>query len=138
VTGFLVDTNVVSEWRKGPRADRGVTGWFGSSNGDDMHLSVLTAGELQNGVERLRRRDAQSAVVLEAWLSEVVDTFEDRILPVDLDVARVWATLGVPDPLPVIDGLLAATARCHGLTVVTRNVTHFRAAGVDVHNPFSG
>lgn len=138
MTGFLIDTNVLSEWRKGPRADRGVTGWFQSSNGDDMHLSVLTAGELENGIERLRRRDAQSAVVLEAWLSEVVDTFEDRILPVDLDVARVWATLGVPDPVPVIDGLLAATARCHGLTMVTRNVTHFRAAGVDVINPFSG
>jgi predicted nucleic acid-binding protein len=137
VTGYLIDTNVVSEWRKGPRADRGVTGWFRSSNGDDMHLSVLTAGEFQNGIERLRRRDAQSAVVLEAWLSEVVDTFEDRILPVDLDVTRVWATLGVPDPVPVIDGLLAATARCHGLTMVTRNVTHFRAAGVDVLNPFS-
>ena len=138
MTGFLIDTNVLSELRKGARADRGVTGWFRSSNGDDMHLSVLTAGELQNGIERLRRRDAQSAVVLEAWLSEVVDTFEDRILPVDLDVARVWATLGVPDPVPVIDGLLAATARCHGLTMVTRNVTHFRTAGVDVINPFSG
>ena len=137
MTGFLIDTNVLSELRKGPRADRGVTGWFRSSNGDDMHLSVLTAGELQNGIERLRRRDAQSAVVLEAWLSEVVDTFDDRILPVDLDVARVWATLGVPDPVPVIDGLLAATARCHGLTMVTRNVTHFRTAGVDVLNPFS-
>ena len=138
MTGFLIDTNVLSELRKGPRADRGATGWFRSSNGDDMHLSVLTAGELQNGIERLRRRDAQSAVVLEAWLSKVVDTFEDRILPVDLDVARVWATLGVPDPVPVIDGLLAATARCHGLTMVTRNVTHFRTAGVDVLNPFSG
>jgi toxin FitB len=137
VTGFLIDMNVLSEGRKGPRADRGVTGWFRSSNGDDMHLSVLTAGELENGIERLRRRDAQSAVVLEAWLSEVVDTFEDRILPVDLDVARVWATLGAPDPVPVIDGLLAATARCHGLTMVTRDVTHFRAAGVDVLNPFS-
>jgi hypothetical protein len=102
-----------------------------------MHLSVLTAGELQNGIERLRRRDAQSALVLEAWLSKVVDTFEDRILPVDLDVARVWATLGVPDPVPVIDGLLAATARCHGLTMVTRKVPHFRAAGVDVLDPFS-
>lgn len=137
MTGFLIDTNVLSEWRKGPRADRGVTGWFRSSNGNDMHLSVLTAGELQNGIERLRRRDAQSAVVLDAWLSEVVDTFEDRILPVDLDVARVWATLGVPDPVPVIDGLLAATARCHGLTMVTRNVTDFRAAAIDVLNPFS-
>jgi hypothetical protein len=137
VTGFLIDTNVLSEWRKGPRADRGVTGWFRSSNGDDMHLSVLTAGELQNVIERLRRRDAQSAVALEAWLSKVVDTFEDRILPVDLDVAGVWATLGVPDPVPVMDGLMAATARCHGLTMVTRNVTHFRAAGVDVLDPFS-
>ncbi len=103
-----------------------------------MHLSVLTAGELENGIERLRRRDAQSALVLQAWLSEVVDAFEDRILPVDLDVARGWATLGVPDPVPVIDGLLAATAQCHGLAVVTRNVTHFHAAGVDVLNPFSG
>jgi len=138
VTGFLIDTNVLSELRKGARADRGVTRWFRSGDGNDMHMSVLTAGELQNGIERLRRRDAESADVLAAWLSEVVDTYEDRILPVDLDVARAWATLGVPAPVPVIDGLLAATARCHGLTMVTRDVGHFRTAGVDVLNPFSG
>jgi toxin FitB len=138
VTGFLIDTNVLSELRKGARADRGVTRWFLASDGDHMHLSVLTAGELVNGIERLRRRDVKTAAVLETWLSAVLDTYEDRIVPVDLDVARVWASLGVPDPVPVIDGLLSATARCHGLTVVTRNVAHFRAAGVDVLNPFSG
>lgn len=138
MTGFLIDTNVISELRKGTRADRGVTGWFRSCDGDDLNMSVLTAGELQNGIERLRRRDARSAGMLEEWLADVVDTFEDRILPVNLEVAREWATLGVRDSVPVIDGLLAATARCHGLTIVTRNIRHFREAGVDVLNPFSG
>ena len=138
MTGFLIDTNILSELRKGARADRGVTRWFVASDGDDMHLSVLTAGELQNGIERLRRRDVKTAAALEEWLSAVIDTYEDRILTVDLEVAREWASLGVPDPVPVIDGLLAATARCHGLTIVTRNVAHFRSAGVDVLNPFSG
>jgi hypothetical protein len=137
VTGFLIDTNVLSELRKGARADRAVTDWFLACNGDDMHVSVLTAGELQNGIERLRRRDAKAAAALEEWLSALIDTYEDRIVPVDLDVARAWASLGVPDPVPVIDGLLAATARCHGLTVVTRNVTHFRTVGVDVLDPFA-
>jgi predicted nucleic acid-binding protein len=67
----------------------------------------------------------------------VIDTYEDRIVPVDLDVAWMWASLGVPDPVPVIDGLLAATARSHGLTVVTRSITHHRVVGVDVLNPFA-
>ena len=79
--GFLIDTNVLSELRKGARADRGVTRWFLASDGDDMHLSVLTAGELENGIARLRRRDAKRAAVLDAWLSEVLDTYEDRIVP---------------------------------------------------------
>ena len=71
MTGFLIDTNVLSELRKGARADRGVTSWFLASDGDDMHLSVLTAGELENGIARLRRRDTKRAAALDAWLSEV-------------------------------------------------------------------
>ena len=138
MTGYLIDTNVVSELRKGQRADAGVRRWIADCDGDAMYLSVLTAGELRRGVERVRRRDAEGAMALQRWLANPLETYADRMLPVDLDVADTWGTLGVPDPLPVIDGLLAATARCHGLTVVTRDEEHFRLAGAAVVNPFDG
>jgi toxin FitB len=100
-------------------------------------LSVLTIGEIRRGVERIRRRDAKSARALEAWLRRLVAEHSDRILPIDEAVAEEWGRLGVPDPIPVIDGLLAATARVHGLTFATRNQKDVMRTGVPYVNPFA-
>lgn len=134
---FLVDTNVISELRKGGRADEGVAQWISAADDDALHLSVLTVGEIRCGVERIRRRDPRGARALETWLQRVVREHRDRLLPVTHEVAEVWGGLNVPDPIPVIDGLLAATALVHGLTVVTRNVADVAGTGVPVVNPFS-
>jgi len=136
VTEFLLDTNVVSELRKGPRAATSVRAWYDAVDDDAVYLSVLVVGELNRGVERIRRRDVVSAQKLEIWLSGVVDDFADRVLPVTEPIARIWGSFGVPDPIPTVDGLLAATARHHGLTLATRNVKDVASTGVAVVNPF--
>jgi len=133
---YLVDTNVISELRKGKRCDRNVTAWFERVDDDEIFLSVLTIGELRRGIERIRKRDQKSAAALNGWLRNVVDSFHDRILPVDRAVAEEWGRLNVPDPLPVIDGLLAATAKVHGLSVVTRNTKDISRSSVSCLNPF--
>ena len=134
---FLIDTNVLSELRKGRRSDPGVRSWFAEVASDELYLSVLTLGELRKGVENIRRRDPTTATVLQRWLAEVIDAYSDRILQVDRDIAELWGRLNVPDPLPVIDSLLAATARVHHLSVVTRNVSDIERAGAACLNPFS-
>ena len=133
---FLIDTNVISELRKGERADRRVAEWFAGLDEEDIFLSVLTVGEIRTGVERIRRRDARAAVSLERWLSELVDSHTERILAVDLPIVEAWGRLNVPDRLPVVDGLLAATAMVHGLVLATRNVRDLRRTGVRLVNPF--
>ena len=133
---FLLDTNVVAEIRKGPRANANVRSWFAALDPEAILLSVLTVGEIRRGIESVRRRDPTAARALERWLRQVLTDHSDRILPVDLAVADEWGRLNVPDPLPVIDGLLAATARVHGLTLATRNVKDFARSGADVVNPF--
>ena len=134
---YLVDTNVVSELRKGRRCDPGVASWFAEVSSTEIYLSVLTVGEIRKGIENIRRRDERTAMVLEAWLSKLVETHSDRILPVDESIADQWGRYSVPDPLPVLDSLLAATASVHGLTLVTRNLRHVERTGVDCLNPFS-
>lgn len=133
---FLLDTNVVSELRKGARADEHVRSWFMEVADEDLFLSVLVAGELRQGVERVRLRDATQAEHLERWLQRLVDDYADRLLTVDVRVAELWRRLNVPDPISAIDGLLAATAIVHGLTLVTRNVKDVKRTGVPVLNPF--
>lgn len=133
---FLLDTNVVSELRKGPRADPGVVRWFGTIDAKDLFLSVLVVGELTRGVERVRRRDPASAEHLDRWLRALASNYAERILPVDDRIAQLWGRLNVPDPLPTIDGLLAATAIAHGLTLVTRNTSDVERSGVPLLNPF--
>lgn len=133
---FLVDTNVVSELRKGPRADPRVTAWFASVAEDELYLSVLTVGEIRCGIERIRRRDRRAAVGLDRWIRTLVRAYEDRLLPVDRLVAEQWGRLNVPDPLPVVDGLLAATAAVHGLVLVTRNVRDLERTRVPLFDPF--
>jgi toxin FitB len=103
-----------------------------------MHVSVLTLGELEQGIARVRGRgDRHQAAALERWLRDVETGFEDRVLPVTLPVAAAWGRQQYAQPLPVIDALIAATARVHGMTVVTRNVKDFELAGVQVLNPFA-
>lgn len=133
---FLIDTNVLSELRKGTRANADVRAWFESLDADDIALSVLTVGEIRQGIESIRRRDASTALTLDRWLRRVVRDHGDRVLGVDQRVADEWGRLNVPDRLPVVDGLLAATARVHGLVLATRNAKDVARTGVDVVNPF--
>jgi toxin FitB len=135
---FLVDTNVISELRKGDRADAAVKSWFDGVADEEIFISVLTVGEIRQGIERIRRRDAATATALDSWLGRVVETHRDRLIPVDRLVAEEWGRMNAPDPLPVIDGLLAATAKVLGLTVATRNVGDFARASVDFVDPFAG
>lgn len=134
--GYLLDTNVVSELRKGKRSNPGVQAWFEAHSTDQLWLSVLVVGELRRGVELLRRRDAKAAKKLDTWLRTVTDDFRDRVLPITTPVSERWARLNVPDPLPVIDGLIAATALEHDLVLVTRNTGDVERTGVILHNPF--
>ncbi len=134
---FLVDTNVLSELRKGARANAKVVGWFRSVDDAAMYLSVLVIGELRQGVERLRRRDPPAAARLDRWIQELIEHHADRTLPVDAAVADRWGRLNVPDPIPAVDGLLAATALVHSLTLVTRNVRDVRGTGVRHLDPFA-
>lgn len=133
---FLVDTNVLSELRKGRRCDANVARWATAHPTEDLFTSVLVLGEIRQGIERARRRDADKALVLERWLDTVRLAFEARILPVDQAVAEEWGRINVPDPIPVIDGLLAATAKVNGLTLATRNVADLPRTGARVLNPF--
>jgi toxin FitB len=137
---FLLDTNVISELRKISlgRADLKVTRWASRADPGDLYISVITVHELEVGILRLERRDARQGAALRVWLEDrVLTTFAGRILPVDTAVAMRGAHLQVPNPHPVQDGLIAATALVHGMTVVTRNVADFASTGVTVVNPWS-
>jgi predicted nucleic acid-binding protein len=134
---YLVDTNVVSELRKGDRCNPGVAAWFAQISTDEIYLSVLTLGEVRKGIENIRRRDQASAAALEAWFEELIVAYPGRWLPVDAAIAEQWGRFNIPDPLPVLDGLLAATARVHGLTLVTRNLKDVERTGVECLNPFA-
>jgi predicted nucleic acid-binding protein len=135
---YLLDTNVLSETRKRQPAV-GVTEWIAATPPDRMHISVLTLGEIERGIARSRSRgDRDQAVALERWLQDLQAGFEGRVLPVSLPVATAWGRQQYAQPLPVIDALIAATARVHGLTMVTRNVKDFEPAGIPVLDPFAG
>jgi toxin FitB len=133
---YLLDTDILSETRK-RKAAASVRDWIAATPPELLHVSVLTLGEIEHGIMRIRGRgDHEQAVGLERWLREVELGFADRILPVTLPVASAWGRQQHTQPLPVIDGLIAATARVNGLTVVTRKAEEFERSGVQVLNPF--
>lgn len=134
---YLLDTNVISELRKRERGHAGVVRWAASVDPQELHTSVLVIGEIRRGIELKRRADMAQATALIVWLDKLRAGLGARILPVDERIAEVWGRLGIPDPIPIIDGLIAATAIVHGLTVVTRNVADLARTGVTVLDPFS-
>lgn len=137
MSGFLLDTSVASERRKGPRMNPGVAAWFDSVEDRDLFLSVLVLGELRTGVERARTRDPIKAGALERWLAGLDPAFGDQVLPITAAVADVWGRFSSIRPISTVDGLLAATAVVHNLTLVTRNVSDVAHTGVQLLNPFS-
>ena len=137
---YLLDTNVVSELRKVRlgKADRHVAQWADSIDAADLFLSVISIQELEIGVLLAERRDPSQGAVFRAWLqAQVLPAFERRILPIDTAVALRSARLHVPDPRPVRDALVAATALVHGMTVVTRNLVDFEPTGAALFNPWT-
>lgn len=133
---YLIDTNVISEVRKGDRCDPQVSAWYESINDSELYLSVLVLGEIRKGIERARPRDPKQAQALEKWLSAVQVAFAGRILPIDDETADEWGRMGANRPLSVIDGLLAATAKVHRMTLVTRNTADVINLGAKILNPF--
>jgi predicted nucleic acid-binding protein len=136
ILSFVLDTNVVSEARKGSRADAGVMSWLSSVAAEDLYLSVLVVGEIRQGIEGLRRRDSVQADHLEVWLSGLRRRYADRILPIDLEIAEEWGRMNAPDPISSRDGLMAATAKVRNMTFVTRNTSDVARTGVRLLNPF--
>ncbi|MEJ2085548.1 MAG: type II toxin-antitoxin system VapC family toxin [Acidobacteriota bacterium] len=133
---YLLDTNVISELRRGERADPNVLSWYSALEDEEILLSVLTVGEIRRGIESIRLRDRDAAAALDSWLHRVVARHGDRIVSSDQPIADAWGRLNVPDPLPVVDGLLVATAKVKGLTLATRNVKDIERTGIDFVNPF--
>lgn len=137
---FLLDTNVVSELRKVRlgKADPNAARWADQVDPADLYLSVIVVQELEIGIQLLERRDTAQGVVFRAWMdSQVLPAFAGRILAIDTAIALRSSSLHVPDPRPVRDSLIAATALVHRLTVVTRNISDFAPMGVPILNPFS-
>lgn len=133
---YLLDTNVLSELRKGPRCDPGVNQWFAECDDEQLFTSVLCLGEIRMGIDAVRPRDGRFAARLQLWLDYLIDSFEGRILPVGQAIALEWGRLAAPVSRAPVDELLAATALSHRLTLVTRNVRDVERTGVQYLNPF--
>ncbi len=137
---YLVDTNVISELRRGAKSNQGVRYFFESciTHNHTLYLSVITIGELKRGVEIIRHRnDLVQAKLLDHWLNEITTQYSSYILPVSIEISNIWASLRVPLPHNALDKLIAATAIHHNLTVVTRNEKDFSGLPLQVLNPFS-
>lgn len=134
---FLLDTNVVSELRKGSRAHQGVQDWFSKTQGPDLAISVLVLGEIRLGILRLRPRDPEAAGHLATWCQRLERAYASRTLPIDTKVVAIWSELNAQRSLPVIDSLQASTAMAHGLTLGTRNVSDLAGLDIPVLNPFT-
>lgn len=133
---YLIDTNVISEIRKGDRCNPAVAAWYAAIEDSDVYLSVLVLGEIRKGIERARLKDEPRARALDAWLLMVQRSFADRVLPVDRAVADEWGRMSAKRTVPSIDALLAATAKVHGMILATRNSADVVGLGADIFNPF--
>ncbi len=133
---YLIDTNIISEVRKGAKCNPNVAAWYASIDDAEIYLSVLVLGEIRKGVERARITDAPQAQALEKWLETVAGSFAERVLPVDRPVADEWGRMSAGRPVSTIDALLAATAKVHRMTLATRNTADVADLGADVVNPF--
>ena len=133
---YLIDTDIISEVRKGRQCDPNVARWYGKIEDASLYLSVLVIGEIRSSIEKIRPKDTAKAIALEQWLIVVDKAFGERILPVDRAVANEWGRLTANRLLPVIDGLLAATAKTHRMTLVTRNTADVADLDVSMLNPF--
>lgn len=133
---FLLDTNVISEIQRGDRCHQAVRSWWSRADASEVYLSVLVIGEIQRGIERLTPGDPGRARQFQSWLESIIRGFDGRLLDVGLEVARVWGKLSANRTLPLVDGLLAATAVVHDLTLVTRNTTDIRGTDARCLNPF--
>jgi predicted nucleic acid-binding protein len=137
---LLLDTNVVSELRKVRlgRADSNVARWVETLDTPTLFISAITVCELEIGILLAERRDPQQGAMLKAWLETlVIPAFQDRVLPVDVAVARRAAQLHIPNPRPINDAFIAATALVHGMTIATRNVADFASTGAAALNPWA-
>ena len=137
MTRYLLDTSILSEVRQRDRCSPNVRRWFATLEDDAIFLSVLVVGEIRRGIELIRRRDQVAGRALDRWLKGLEGRFEERILPVTVEICERWGRMGLDQPLPPIDGLLAATALHHGLILVTRNTAHAERSGAEVLNPFA-
>ena len=134
---YLVDTNVISEARKGKNANTGVLNFFQTTESAKLYLSAITIGEIRRGQENIRHRgDLPQARKLEKWQAMILADYADKILSFDAECAQVWGRLMSPHPAHPIDKQIAAIALIYDLTVVTRNVDDFRGTGVVLKNPF--
>lgn len=133
---YLIDTNVISEVRKGSRCNPHVASWYEMIDDASIYLSVLVLGEIRRGIERSRPNDPTKASALERWLVTVTASFESRILPVDHAVAEEWGRMSAKRPTSTVDALLAATAKVNRMTLVTRNISDVADLGADIFDPF--
>jgi toxin FitB len=134
---YLLDTNVLSELRR-REPDPRVLDWYATVSSAQLFVSVLTIGEIRLGIEQLRRKDPVQADALERWFRGLRSSYQDRVVDIDVETAEEWGRMNVPDPLPVIDGMLAATAKVRGWTLVTRNTAGVARSGATLLNPFDG
>jgi hypothetical protein len=133
---YLLDTNVISEFRKGNQMHPSVQNWWCETDVQSVYVSVMVLGEIRQGIERLRTSDPQRARAIERWLRSIARSMGTRVLVVNQQIADVWGRMGIKRTLPLVDSLLAATALAHDLTLVTRNTKDIKDTGVRYLNPF--
>jgi toxin FitB len=133
---WLLDTNVLSELRKGSRASAKVRNWAAITLRDRHYISVLSLGEIRKGIELLRKKSPDKCPEFERWLARLHTDYAEDIIPISEEVAEHWGRLTAIRTFPVMDGLIAATALAHGLAIATRNVTDFKSSGAETFNPF--
>lgn len=136
MSGYLLDTNILSEIRKGDRANSHALSWFQAVDESDLFISVLALGEIRAGIERIRSNDPSQSRALERWLAGLEGTYADRVIPVTAAIADRWGRLSAMNRPPVVDGLMAATAMENDLILVTHNTQDVARTGVNTIDPF--